>query len=390
MKFPKLLIRYLIGGRRSTRFITLLSFIGVFLASVSMLLTLGIMNGFEKSIKEGILSSVPHITLFVSNEREAEKISLELSKENYIEKAVWFASFGAILQNQNQLSGAVLIGIPFNEQKFFLKNFLIRGYLGKKGIVLGNLLASKLGIYKIPTNVLVIAPMARKTPVGFLPIIKRVKVTGFYSSGIYTFDLEGIGYFKFLKTFLKPTSFQIVLKLKNPYEAEDVKRKLLKKYPQIFILTWIDSNKEFFKAIKLEKLGMILVVSLITLVASFNILSLLITKVKELSRDFAIFRAFGIGKSFIFKLVLGLGLFIGFLGSLFGCFTASLLAFIANKYELIKVPTDIYMTPYLPIIFGWKEILSVITFVVFLSFIASIIPAKMAISEKVTDILRND
>ena len=388
----KLAFRYLIGGKKSTKFITIISFIGVFLATTSMLLTLGVMNGFEKSIKEGILSATPHLTIFVSNKKEAQELVNKLKKEPFSKSVYWFATFGVILQKENQLTGTLLIGIPFEEKDVLLnrKKVFLKGNLTDNGIALGNLLSSRLGIYEVPNEVTLISPIARRTPIGFIPLIKKVKVSAIYSSGTYTLDMEGIGFFDFLSKFLHANTFQVAMELKDPYKADEIKRQIQRKFPQLFISTWMDSNKDFFKALQLEKLGMTLVVGLITLVASFNILSLLITKVKELSKDFAIFRAFGIERKFIFKLVLTLGFLISFLGSLTGTLTASVLAFLANRYELIKVPADIYMSPYLPIIFGFKEIFFVNIFVLILSVFAALIPAKIAVSEKITDVLRNN
>lgn len=392
MVLPKLVIRYIFGGRSSTKFITLIALIGVFLASSSMLLTIGVMNGFEKSVKEGILSTTPHISVFVGDREEAKGVIFKVSKNPLVKKAYWYATFGAILQKGTQLTGAVLIGISKREEKFLLqkKGVFWKGNLTDRGIALGNILASRLGIYSIPQRVVVIAPTTQRTPIGFIPRIRRVEVSALYSSGIYNLDTEGVGYFEFLSKFLTPNTFQVVIMLKDPYRVEEFKRKLEKYFPSAFISTWIDANRDFFNALKLEKLGMVLVVGIITLVAAFNITSLLITKVRELSKDFAIFRTFGAGRNFIFGIVLSLGLALGLGGATLGVATASLIAFMVNRYKLLKVPADVYMTPYLPVVFGWGEVLSVVAFVVFLSLLAALIPAKIATSERITDILRND
>ena len=135
---------------------------------------------------------------------------------------------------------------------------------------------------------------------------------------------------------------------------------------------------------------MVLVVGLIGLVAAFNISSLLFTKVRELSRDFAIFRAFGIGKGFIFSLVLSLGGIIGLIGSLSGIAFALTAAYVANRYKLIQVPQEVYLTPYLPVDIGWKNILWVFLAVMLFSLLASLFPAYTATKQKITDILRNE
>jgi len=389
---PLLVIRYLFGGRASTKFVTVITFFGVFIASTALLLTLGIMNGFEKAVRDNILASTPHLLLFAGNRKETLRAVEALRRNPAVKDVYWYATFGAILQHGNRLAGAVLFGIPKGEEKYFFnrKGLVVRGNLTQRGLALGNLLASKLGIFSVPQKVYVISPTAERTPIGFIPRIRKVEVSAIFSSGLYTLDRVGIGYYPFLSSFLKADTFQVAVFLKDPYGAQNLKRKLEKEFREIFITTWIDSNRDFFNALRLQKIGMALVVGLITLVAAFNISSLLITKVRELSKDFAIFRAFGAGRRFVFTVVLSLGFLLGLGGSMLGVLTASLAAYFANAYKLIKVPSDIYSTPYLPVIFGWKEIGGVILFSLLLSLLAALIPAKMAVSQKVTDILRNE
>jgi lipoprotein-releasing system permease protein len=217
-----------------------------------------------------------------------------------------------------------------------------------------------------------------------------VEVSGIYSSGEYFLDISAIGNFDFLNRFLKPSSFVVAIKLKAPYSAQEFKKRLQKKFKDTFITTWIESNRDFFNALRLEKLGMLLVVSLIVLLASFNVASLLIAKVRELSLDFAIFRAFGLGRRFIFSIVLLLGLSGGLAGSLVGVAVAEAVAYVVNRYKLIAVPQELYTTPYLPILFGAKEVLLTVGFVTLLSLLASVVPALSAVREKVTSVLRND
>ena len=392
MYWLKLILRYLVGGRASTKFVTAIAFAGVFLATAALLLTVGVMNGFERAVKEGILSSTPHVSVFVADRSEARRVVSEVSKYPSVERVYWYATFGVILQKRNQLVGAVLFGFPRGEEKYFLhrKGVFWEGNLTDRGIALGNLLASRLGVYSVPQRVLVISPSARRTPIGFIPRFREVEVTALYSSGVYTLDTAGVGYYDFLSRFLTPNTFQVVVKLKDPYKAEELKRKIRKRFPTLFVSTWMDANRDFFNALRLEKLGMVLVVGLITLVAAFNITSLLITKVRELSKDFAIFRAFGAGRNFIFGIVLSLGFALGFGGATLGALAASLIADIATRYRLIEVPADIYMTPYLPVVFGWKEAVAAVLFATLLALLAALIPAKIATSERVTDILRND
>ncbi|RTZ59618.1 MAG: hypothetical protein DSZ31_03575 [Gammaproteobacteria bacterium] len=392
MPLLKLVFRYLFSGKPTTKFATYTALFGTFLATVSTLVTIGIMNGFEESVKKHLLINTPHVTAYLSSRREAEEFLNEVKKYPFVQKGYWYATFPVILQKGKHIAGAVILGTDkgFVENLLNRKGVLFSGKFTPKGLILGNLLASQVGVYETPSKVTVISPVARITPIGFLPKIKRLEVGGIYSSGDYYLDTSGVGEFNFLNSFLKPSNFIVGIKLKDPYDAKEVEKFLEDHFKGAFITTWIDTNRDFFNALKLEKLGMLLVVSLIVLVASFNIASLLIAKVRELSVDFAIFRAFGVGRKFIFSLVLLLGITVGLIGSLLGVTFAEIIAYVANKYKLIRVPQELYTTPYLPILFGLKEVTLTVFFVLFLSLLASLIPAFSAVREKVTSVLRND
>jgi lipoprotein-releasing system permease protein len=392
MPLFKLVLRYLFSGKPTTRFATYTALLGTFLATLSTLLTVGIMNGFEESVKKNLLANTPHVTVYLNSREEVYQLLKGLKGFSNIKESYWYATFPAILQKGKYLADAVILGTDESFIKGVLhrKGVLFSGNFTRKGLILGNLLASRLGVYETPSSVNVISPTAGLTPIGFLPKIKRFEVTGIYSTGKYFLDISAIGDFTFLNRFLKASSFVVTVKLKDPYGASEVKEILEERFKNAFVTTWIENNRDFFNALKLEKLGMLLVVSLIVLLAAFNVASLLIAKVRELSLDFAIFRAFGLGRRFIFAIVLLLGLSVGLAGSLIGVAVAEAVAYIANKYKLIAVPQELYTTPYLPILFGAKEILLTVGFVTLLSLLASVIPALSAVRERVTSVLRND
>jgi lipoprotein-releasing system permease protein len=391
--FLKIVFRYLFGGRFTTKFLTVISFLGTFLATSALLITVGVMNGFEQSVKENLLKYLPHALIFAGDPKEAKELSENLKREfpKYIENTYWYASFGLILQKGENLSEATVYGMKEKTLKRFLnqRGKLVEGTFSKNSLILGEILSTKLGIFEVPAKVIAISPFAKKTPIGFLPNIKRMSVGAIFRSGYYPYDSAAFADYDFLIKKFAPSGYYVVAELKDPYGAEEFKKAFTERYRYFFITTWIDTNKDFFNALKLEKLGMFLVVALITVVSAFNITALLLTKVKELSLDFAVFRAFGLGRGFIFSIVVSIGGTIGIFGSLSGILFSLLVSFVVNKYKLIKVPADVYLTPYLPIVFGLKEILLVFFFVVSFSLLASLIPATVAVKQKVSEVLRN-
>jgi lipoprotein-releasing system permease protein len=182
----------------------------------------------------------------------------------------------------------------------------------------------------------------------------------------------------------------VVVQLKKPFEADLFKEKLLRLFPNLFVNTWIDRNRDFFAALRLEKIASVLVVGLIALVAVFNVFSLLLIKIGELKRDFAVFRTFGATRGFIFGLVLLQGLIIGGLGTTFGVIFALIISFVVNKYKLISVPPDVYLVSHVPIVNTFWDYLWVVVAVVGMSTAAALVPAYISSRERISRILRND
>ncbi len=390
----KLVWRYLLSGSFSTKLITFISLFGVFIATVALTLTVGIMNGFENTVREKILQNLPNLVVYTNNLHQSEEV-INFLKTHYgkdIKLTFWVAQYNLILQKGKQLSQAtVYAGNLKDLQRFLsLKDNLIEGSVSKNGLLIGLKLADQLGIFDVPTKITLIDPVAIKTPIGFLPKIKHSEVVGIYSTHFTVYDGAALADWKTFHKFFKNPTFSVVVQLKNPYEVKKFEGVLHREFPSLYTLTWIDSNKEFFGALKLEKLGMALVVGLIVVVATFNITSLLLMKVQEKRKDIAIFRSFGIGRGFIFKLFLLQGFLIGLIGATVGLFVALLLALVSNKYHLIKVPADVYLTPYMPIEPSLIDCITIFGFVILLSTLAAYIPAYRAAKEKIVNILRNE
>ena len=390
----KLVLRYLWSGRFSTKFVTVITLFGIFLASFALVFTVGIMNGFERAVKEGLLKNLPHLQIFIFSKKEiptVEKTVEETLKGQY-KSIYWYATFGLILEKGPNVVGATI----FTSDREILKKFVLPKLKLKlkevksNCLYIGQQLAFKLNIEKVPSNVLLIDPVAKRTPVGFLPEIKKFSVCGIYQTDFSGYDDAALAVYSSLARYFSPSIYSVVVELKDPYKADQYRALLSKELSDYYISTWIDTNRDFFNALKLEKLGMFLVVGLISLVSAFNITALLFMKIKELRKDFAIFRTYGIGQDFILKIVLLLGLLIAFLAGGLGVVTADITAQIFTKYRLIKLPEDVYLTPYLPVEPGFLPSLLIFLFVLTLSLIAAYIPAKLAAKEKITDILRNE
>jgi len=392
----RIALRYLLSGKFSTKVVTLFSLLGIFVATSALILTLGVMNGFKSSIEREILKRLAHVTIFLPDKDSTEGVINFVGRKlkGEVKSVYWYATFPVLVQNKKYLSAAIIYGAPFKElEEFFnLKENLIDGNLTSgKGLIVDVLTAGKLGIEYVPAKVKVISPIAKRTPIGYLPTVKHLKVIAIFDNPVPSISNPILSDYEFITSKgFKPDGFTVILKLKNPYEAKKVADLIESYYPEALATSWMDSYKEFFSSLELEKLGMVLVVSLILVVAAFNIASLLFAKVKEMRRDIAIFRAFGVGRDFIFKVVLLQGSVLAFVGSILGILFSSVVTFIVNKYKLISLPKDIYLVDHLTLEVSPLNLLEVFIFVMLLSLLAAYLPARTAVREKITEILRND
>ncbi len=388
-------LRYLLSGKFSTKVVTLFSLLGIFIATSALILTFGVMNGFKNSIEGEILRKLPHVMVFLTDKESTDNVVdfVKGKLKGEIRKTYWYATFPVLVQNKKFLSAAIIYGAPLEdlERLFQLRENLIDGKPTKEGLIVDILTAGRLGIDYLPAKVKVISPIAKKTPIGYLPTIRHLEVVAIFDNPIPTISNPILADYGFITSKgFKPDSFTVVLTLKNPYEAERIADLIESNFPDALVTSWIDSYKEFFSAVELEKLGMVLVVSLILVVAAFNISSLLFAKVKEMRRDIAIFRAFGVGRNFIFKVVLFQGSFLAFVGSVSGILFSLITAYVINEYKLISLPKDIYMIDHLRLDLSFLNVSGVFLFVMLLSLVAAYLPARTAVREKITEILRND
>jgi lipoprotein-releasing system permease protein len=171
----------------------------------------------------------------------------------------------------------------------------------------------------------------------------------------------------------------IAVKIKNVYDAPAIKKMLYKTLGySFFVKTWIDSNKNFFAALKLEKFAMFIILTLIVLVASFNIISTLIVTVTTKIKDIGILKAIGVPRKSIEHIFILKGLSIGLLGTLWGCVGGIGLSLILKKYQFIKLPQDIYYIDKLPVLLEPTDLLAIAGAAILISYLATIYPAKKA------------
>jgi len=380
---------------------TVISVVGITVGVAALLITISVMSGFQYGLKSKIVETNPHVLVFKigglvsSNEYSAIEEEIKTIKGIIDTQPIIYSQ--AVAKKEETITPVFIKGIiPDKEikiskigRKLVAGDFLL---LKQSGFaVIGSDLAFILDAW-IGDKITVLSPYGKKTPFGYVPKMKVFKVAGVVDFGVYelnsSFFAVNITDAQFLFN-MEDSYTGIQLLLKEPFEADKIKGKLTEILPEEFIIkTWIDINKSLFQALQLEKLGMFLVLTLIVLVASFNISSLLITKSREKRKDIAILKTVGADNKFIMKVFLWQGLIIGITGIFIGMVFGLSVIYTVDTFKLVKLNPDVYMISYLPLKISGLDVLSVITAAFLISFISSIIPAKIASKETPTEILR--
>jgi lipoprotein-releasing system permease protein len=257
------------------------------------------------------------------------------------------------------------------------------------GIVIGKELAKNMGVFLFePVNI--ISPMGVSTPMGMIPKMKKFIVVGIFDSGFYEYD-STLAYIslkdcqEFLSMGEQVTGLEI--KVDDIYKANVVAKSMERKlgFP-FWARNWMEMNKNLFAALKLEKRVMFIILSLIVLVAAFNIICTLIMIVMEKNKDIAILKSMGATSKSIMKIFIYQGLTIGAIGTLMGCIGGLAVAlnlekvsvFIENLFGFKILPGDVYYLSQLPSQVNYSDVLIIIVGTMLICFLSTIYPSRRA------------
>lgn len=392
-------IRYLLAKRRQT-FVSLITFIsiaGVAVGVTALIVVLAVMNGFHEDLKGRILGVTSHVNVTsyagaISNYRE---VMDEIDKEDGVVGSTPFV-YAPVMMTSGRSTGAVLRGIdPLSASRVLkLQENLTRGNLADlvhspndasthshPGIILGAELANNLGT-RVGDYLTIISPAGRLTPMGQTPRSGIFEVVGIITSGMYEYD-NTLAYVdlpvaqQFLGMGDAVTGIEI--RVKDIYKAGEIAEKLKKRLGFSFYVTdWIRMNSSFFSALKLEKAVMFVILTLIILVASFNIVSSLTMLVMEKGRDIAILKAMGATTVSIRKIFVLEGFLIGICGTGLGLLGGYILCDLLKRYQFIDLPIEIYHISKLPVKMEAFDLMTIALAAVCISLVATLYPSRKA------------
>lgn len=395
--------RYLVKGRKHSfiSVISLVSIIGIAIGVAALIIALTLINGFQGDIRNKILNSTAHIMInnIIGEGVEGyEKIVKEIKDRFKEVTSVNPIVSGTVLVGgrARNSSGAILWGMDLESvgDKEWLKK-LKRGRLPfkKNELIIGSEIASRVNLFEGSTTRM-ITPQPILSPSGIMPKIKKFDIAGVFHSGLYEIDNTTV--ITNLKTAQKlfdlnnKISF-IQVYLKDSFQAEDIAAEMRDIFPvQLQVITWKDLNASLYSALKLEKTILFFTLTLIIVVASLNIVAGLILLVIQKTKDIGILLSCGATPRIIKRIFFIQGSIIGIIGTTLGVIIGLLFCVLANKFELIKIPAEIYQMSYVPFNVSLFDLLAVVFVSLLISFTATLIPSKKASSVNVIDALKNE
>lgn len=383
--------RYL-RAKRKQAFISVITFIsvlGITIGVMALVIALALITGFQEDVQDKILSATSHILVSDLSGEGLEDYPTLVSTVKEI-KGVEVVSpvvYDMVLVSGSFRSrGAMLKGIDFDLEKAhspWLEK-LDSGNIprpGEESVLLGRELAFNIGA-QVGDEVTVLTSASRLSPLGLFPRTKRLAVSGIFSTGLYEFDsttaLAALPVAqKFFRMGERISHLQVRIEdiFAAAKIADEMKRVLP---PAAYVTTWMELNKSLFSALKLEKNIMFLTITLIVFVAALNIIATLILMVMEKTRDIGILMAVGAPSSSIKKIFFLQGAMIGVIGTTAGVLLGLLCCWLANTYELIKVPVDIYQISFVPFHIKLGDLLTIIGVSLAISLVSTIFPSHRA------------
>jgi len=376
--------------------ITLFSVIGVAIGVTALIVVIAVMGGFESDLKSRIMSIEPHLVIKQADKNISDDTQIiRLAQKMKGVKAVWpVVELQAMLRSDSRVAGAVIKGV---DPQAISKGLNLEGMQalqagayhppgadngpGLPPIVLGRDLARTLGLIKGDT-LYVVSPRGTLAPVGFVPYMKRFVVADFFETGMYEYD----GSLAFMNlsdaqvlNHMRSSISAVEIRLDDIFRASSIGERIVSQLgPSFEFQDWGQLNKNLFSALKLEKTAMFITLTLIILVATFSIISALVMMVMEKTKDIAIFKTLGATGRRIKKIFVLQGMMIGIIGTTCGVLFGTLLCVLQDKYQLVRLPGDVYYITALPVDLKAMDVIIVAAAALIICFLATLYPAHQA------------
>lgn len=398
--------RYLFSHRKQAFIyvISLMSIIGVALGVAALVVVLGVYNGLTTDMRDKILGANAHgIVLSYIPDAFGKNPGLrdEILRTPGVTGATPFIYTEVMLSSGDGVKGLMLRGVDPRTAPGVLsmlkaiKKGSINGLEtgdGTPGIIIGEELAKHIGL-GMGSRVNLLSPSGEKTTAGFQPRIRPFEVAGIFKTGMYEYDSslafvtldaarELLG--------LDPGFLSgIEITVDDVYRADEITKELTDNIGNPFYArSWMDMNANLFAALKLEKIGMFILLIMVVLIGSFSIVATLVMLVMEKTRDIAVMMSMGATRKMIRRIFMCQGTIIGFVGTMLGYALGLTVGYLLKRYQFIKLPENVYTLDHLPIIITVPDVLIIGGAAMLLCFLSTLYPARQASRLKPADALR--
>ena len=392
-------LRYLRAKNKQAFFsiITFISLGGITLGVASLIIVIAVMNGFQKDLREKILGIKSHIVIYDKTYRAIQDYqrTVDIVKGTKgVVSATPFVFSQGMIKIGSTTEGAALWGVdPLQQAKVCDADtsILLPAQDKKPGIILGTELAARI-YARVGDEVVIITPIFKTTPLGMIPKFAKYEVVGIFKSGMYEYDAT----FAYIYLHDAQQLFEIPgrisgidIRVDDINNVKEIGKDLRSNIDNnLGVYDWMVMNKNLFSALKLEKLVMGIILTLIILVAVFNVLSSLIMMVMRKRKDIGIIRTLGVSQRGVMRIFIYQGMIIGAVGTFLGAIIGIAIPLLQKKYHLIKLSGEVYYIDYIPVELKLLDIGLIVVISLLLSFISTIYPARQAAKMDPVDAVR--
>lgn len=406
--------RYL-SSRRKGRFLSLITLIaigGIFLGVMALITVTAVMTGLQRDLQEKILGTTPHIYVFeeghgfrldgwkelLARVREVPRVAAAepfvMTQVVIVPTGGEYAQFGTLygvdLESEGEPMTTVHKGLRSGELS------LGPTESGRPGLLVGQRLASRMGLLPGSLVTIVAGENIKTDPLGnIVPVTREFEVTGLFSTGMYEYDSQhlyaALPAAQDLLDLPGGVVSGLAVNLDDPWDAREVGEALgeMLGFPY-YTQDWMALNQSLFSALKLEKMAMGVVLSLIILVAAFNIISTLIMVVTDKTREIGILKSMGLTDGRVLRLFILQGLAIGLVGTTLGTIGGLGLVWVIDRFELISLPGDVYLVDSLPLALDISDLILIVVTSILIAFSATIYPARQAARLQPVEAIRHE
>jgi lipoprotein-releasing system permease protein len=388
--------------RRYVSLITVLAALGVALGVMVLVVVIAVMSGFQSELKNQILGIEAHLLVMRYNDwiEDYPRIVKNIEDVEGVHSAMAFVHGQGMLRAAGGVSGVVLRGVAPHKRTVTVKTrsgrelgdiLADRAAISEIPVVLGAVLAGKLQL-SVGDDAVLMVVSGLHSETGRLPRMHRMKVVGLFETGMHQYDgVMGFVDIHRLQTMIGVGDLAtgIEVRLDNPDDVASVGEKILTSIGyRYWVNNWKQMHRNLFYMLMVQKFLMYIILTLIIVVAAFNVSSALIMMVREKTKDIAILRAMGASRSSVRRIFLGKGMVIGSVGISIGVTAGLLVCALLARYQFIELPGDVYFLTTLPVQIKAVDLGAIVLGTSLICVFASLYPAKQAAKMNPVDAIR--